>query len=144
MSIAERCSLFADRTKHSSPNLLLNHVQGENEIVIQLSNWPLQKVSTNAGFAIGSPNAPWRQGATSDQIRACWIITDYICLNYYIQLFEGFHHKLVAILRKRLHFARAVERAAPKKSECSSKYCWCFHDILLSHVRHPTLTKAER
>ena len=60
------------------------------------------KKPTNAGFAIRSPSAPGAGSrsldhrATSDQVRASWVIAWKLYLNHYIWLFVEFGRKVVA------------------------------------------------
>jgi len=53
-----------------------------NYLIVKLAP---SKVSTNAGFAIGSPDAP-RVVYASDQIRAAWVVTHNVYHNHYIYL----------------------------------------------------------
>jgi hypothetical protein len=49
--------------------LALDVCSSGNWVFIQFSNWRLSEISTNVGFAIGSPGTP-RDVCASDQIRA--------------------------------------------------------------------------
>jgi len=53
-------------------------------------------VSTNAGFAIGSPGTP-RVVDASDHIRAAWVVTHNVYLNHYIHLRLEYNYRPVAI-----------------------------------------------
>ena len=95
--------------------LLRNRIQAENIFGFpNLTHWRLQKVSTNAGFAIGSPDTP-RTMYASDQIRVCWVAAYSFYLNHYIYLFVPSSRKPVAIFRKELRLCFVWKtRGAPK------------------------------
>ena len=59
------------------------------------SDWRVLKISTNAGFAIGSPGAPHHVYA-SDQIRAAWVVAAKIACLYYICMFINQGNKSVS------------------------------------------------
>ena len=96
------CQRDIPRSPRSMPLLcfLRNRIQAENIFGFpNLTHWRLQSVSTNVGFAIGSPDTP-RTTYASDQIRVFRVAAYSSYLIHYIYLFVHPSRKPVAILGK--------------------------------------------